>query len=770
MVIAHSLPEDEIAALCVQAYGLHGELERLPGENLNYLLSTAPGERYILKLAGDELPADVIQLEYMMIEHLVSAGIGLSLPRILPNRDGHIETRVDLADGMKLRARLLEFVEGAPWCQAGESGPDLLRDFGRRLAEIDRTLSSLDHPAAHRSHRWDLTAANTHREKVALIEDPERRRLVERAFHVYAACALPHLPELPHSIIHSDANDENVMVEGGRVVGLLDFADSLYNPTICELAVALAYAMLERTEPLETGAQILAGYHEVRPLSPTELQVLFPLISGRLCTTVAVAAERRTIDPDHPNWYVTESRAWDLLERLAILHPVQAADMLSAHIDLKPEQGSGSDIPGLLRDRKAYIGPSLSIAYREPLKMVRGLGQYLFDSEGEPYLDLVNNVCHVGHCHPHVVAAGQGQMARLNTNTRYLYDELTAYAARLAGTLPDPLDVCFFVNSGSEANELALRLAETYTGRSDWLVVDNAYHGNTSRLVALSPYKFMGPGGKGQPEPWVHVVPMPDGYRGIYRGQDRQVGEAYGDAVGEVIATVEAPIAGFLAESLAGVGGQIIPPPGYFRRAFEHIRAAGGVCIIDEVQVGFGRAGTHFWAFEQQGVVPDIVVMGKPIGNGHPMAAVVTTRPIAEAFASGMEFFSTFGGNPVSCAIGMAVLDVIEQEDLQGHALELGSHFLDGLRALKVRHERIGDVRGTGLFLGLELVRDRVTLEPAAPEASELVERMKARGVLLSTDGPLHNVIKIKPPMVLDRQDVDMVLRMLDDELRILPA
>jgi 4-aminobutyrate aminotransferase-like enzyme len=397
--------------------------------------------------------------------------------------------------------------------------------------------------------------------------------------------------------------------------------------------------------------------------------------------------------------------------------------------------------------------------------MERGSGQYLYDDRGRPYLDLVNNVCHVGHCHSRVVKAGQRQMARLNTNTRYLYDELTQYAERLAATLPAPLDTCFFVNSGTEANDLALRIARTHTARQHLLVVDGAYHGHSSALIAASPYKFMGPGGSGRAEPWVHIVPMPDGYRGKHKGQRLAAGTAYGDEVGRVIAAAGAPIAAFMTESFQSCGGQIVPPEGYLATAFRHVRAAGGLCIADEVQTGFGRAGTHFWAFETQGVVPDIVVLGKPIGNGHPMGAVVTSRNIAASFANGMEFFSTFGGNPVSCAIGLAVLDVIRDEQLQSRALELGTRLRDGLRSLMDAHALIGDVRGVGLFLGVELVRDRATLEPAAAEATELVNRMAKRGILLSTDGPLHNVIKIKPPMVLTADDVDMTCRVFDDEL-----
>ena len=424
--------------------------------------------------------------------------------------------------------------------------------------------------------------------------------------------------------------------------------------------------------------------------------------------------------------------------------------------------------PGeILRLRERYLGRALSISYREPLKIVRGEGQYLFDEEGRAYLDCVNNVCHIGHCHPRVVDAAAGQMANLNTNTRYLHDHLVEYARRLAETMPGDLEVCFFVCSGSEANELALRLARSATGRRDVIVVEGAYHGNTTGLIEISPYKFEGPGGEGRPA-HVRVAPMPDGYRGTYRYGDPESATRYAAAVADEIAGARADgreIAAFFCESMLGCAGQIVLPDGYLHEAYEHVRKVGGVCVADEVQVGFGRVGSHFWAFETQGVVPDIVTLGKPIGNGHPIGAVVTTRRVAEAAHTGMEYFNTFGGNPVSCAVALAVLDVIEEEGLQARAAEVGAHLKAGLMSLAARHAMIGDVRGLGLFLGIELVREAESLTPATREAAEAIELMKERGVLLSTDGPFENVIKIKPPLVFSRENADELVAVLDEVL-----
>ncbi len=758
---------ESVRALLAEAYGIEGDLVRLPGENENYAVAAKSGERFVLKLADPALGSEELELEHQAVESAHAAGLGVALPRIQPTRAGGIEARSSRLKAA--RGRLLGFVHGSAWNdRPTPPGKETLRNLGGLLGRLDLALVHVSHPAAVRTHRWDLTTAAQHRPKIALVEDRAKRRLLEHAFHLYSACALPRLGALPWSLIHGDANDENILLDGDRISGLLDFGDCLHNPTICELAIALAYVMLERDDALEAGAAVVSGYHELRPLGADELAVLFPLICGRLATTVTVAAERRRIDPDHPNWFVTEAPAWRLLERLGDDDPAAVGAALAAETGIDPCADRGIPAERLRESRERRIGPALSLSYREPLKMVRSAGAYLYDERGRPFLDLVNNVCHVGHCHPRVVEAGQRQMARLNTNTRYLYDGLTAYAERLTATLPDGLDVCFFVNSGSEANELALRLAWTATGRRDTLVVDGAYHGHSSTLIDLSPYKFMGKGGKGRPEPWVHVVPMADGYRGPHKGQGPETGRAYADALGRIVTYMPAPPAAFICESLLSCGGQIIPPAGYLAAAYDYVRGAGGICIADEVQVGFGRVGSRFWAFELQDVVPDIVVMGKPIGNGHPLSAVVTTREIADAFDNGMEFFATFGGNPVSCAIGMAVLDVVEQEGLQQHALELGRRFRQGLEALKQRHPLIGDVRGEGLFLGVELVRDRETLEPAAAEAAELIERMKRRGILLSVDGPLHNVLKIKPPLVLSLDDVDMTLRTLADELPLL--
>ncbi|MEM9058100.1 MAG: aminotransferase class III-fold pyridoxal phosphate-dependent enzyme, partial [Pseudomonadota bacterium] len=375
-----------------------------------------------------------------------------------------------------------------------------------------------------------------------------------------------------------------------------------------------------------------------------------------------------------------------------------------------------------------------------------------------------NNVPHVGHCHPAVVRAATAQMRRLNTNTRYLHDAALAYADRLTALMPDELSVCFFVNSASEANELALRLARAHTQARDTLVMEHGYHGNTTGALDISPYKFRHLDG---PPPWVHVTPQPDVYRGEYRGAD--AGARYAARVSECLQTLAANgrrPAAYVCEAVPSVGGQIVLPDGFLARVYDAVRAAGAVCICDDVQTGLGRLGVSLWGFEPGGVVPDIVVLGKPLGNGHPLAAVVTRPAIAESFGAQVEFFSTFGGNTVSCAVGLAVLDVLAEEDLVAGARRTGERLSQGLRELMADHALIGDVRGMGLFLGVELVTDRDARTPATRQATYVKNRLRERRVLIGSEGPHDNVLKIRPPMSFDGAAADALLERLAGVLR----
>ncbi len=410
----------------------------------------------------------------------------------------------------------------------------------------------------------------------------------------------------------------------------------------------------------------------------------------------------------------------------------------------------------LIRYRKQHLGKGLSLQYKVPIKMVRGAGQYLIDQYGRKYLDTVNNVAHVGHEHPAVVKAGQEQMALLNTNSRYLHENINELAKELIETLPPELNVLHFVNSGSEANELAIRMVKANTGERDIIASEVGYHGNANMCIDISSYKFDGKGGKGAPE-HTHIFPLPDSFRGKHSGENS--GMQYANEVQNQIDDIHAKgrgVGAFIIEPIISCGGQIELPKGFLAQSYKAVRAVGGLCISDEVQTGCGRMGKTFWGFQLHDVVPDIVTIGKPIGNGHPIAVVACTQEVADKFANGMEYFNTFGGNPVSCAIGTEVLRVVKRENLQQNALEVGEYLKTELRELSKEFQIIGDVRGQGLFLGIELVD--ANLNPLAEQTDYLANRMKDHGILMSTDGPDHNVLKIKPPIVFTKENAEELL------------
>jgi 4-aminobutyrate aminotransferase-like enzyme/Ser/Thr protein kinase RdoA (MazF antagonist) len=1009
--VAQPTTEAEAVRLACELYGLEVVARALPGEyDDNFHLTSADGHAFVLKVMHPARERSFIDLQCQALAHLALHAPHLPLPRVIPNRSGELFSSIAAGDGAQRLVWLLTFVNGRVLAEVRPHTPELLGDLGRFLGEMDAALQSFEHPAAHRELKWDASRAGWIRDYVKHIGDSKRRALVEKFLALYETAVVPVLPRLRRSVIYGDANDHNVLVSEAwpqprMVVGVIDFGDTHHGPTVSEPAIACAYAILGKDDPLQAAAAIVAGYHRAFPLDEVELSVLYALIGARLAVSVTNSAHRKTIKPEDAYVTVSETGAWEALERLAKIYPrfahctfraacglpavprsaaikrwleasaSSAASILDADLRAAPcvvfdlsvgstllgakpggannpdvrerffaemkraraafgvgrydeprlvytfplfgasskptderrtvhlgmdlfvqpgtslrapldgvvhltannvapldygpvvilrheieggaefftlyghlskdslinlkasqrlgrgeefarvgtpdENGGwtphvhfqiildllelGADFPGVayasqravwtslspdpnlllvipaerfpakeleftetLAARRALLGKNLSISYQHPLKIVRGWMQFLYDDTGRAYLDVYNNVPLVGHSHPRVVQAAQAQLALLNTNTRYLHDNVNRYAERLTRLLPEPLRVCFFVNSGSEANELALRLARAHTAREDVIVLEHAYHGHTNTLIDISPYKFDGPGGRGK-KPWVHVAPLADDYRGAYRRDDAQAGAKYARHVAEILERTRAEgrgVAAFIAETLPSVGGQIVFPAGYLAEVYRHVRGEGAVCIADEVQVGFGRLGTHFWGFETQGVVPDIAVLGKPIGNGFPLAAVITTPEIANSFNNGMEFFSTFGGNPVACAAGLAVLDVLEEEELQRNALRVGTHLIEGLKVLQTRHALIGDVRGSGLFLGIDLVLDRETREPAPLQASYVVNRLRDCGILSGTDGPHHNVLKLRPPLVFSEADANLFIETLDAVLQ----
>ncbi len=414
----------------------------------------------------------------------------------------------------------------------------------------------------------------------------------------------------------------------------------------------------------------------------------------------------------------------------------------------------------IIKKRRRYLAPSFSLSYQEPLHIVKGEGQYLYDVNGKKYLDAVNNISHVGHCHPKVIEAANRQNKKLNTNTRYLHESILNYAENLTSTLPNSLEVCYFTNSGSESNDLALRIARLFSNSKESIVLSSAYHGHTASLIDVSPYKFHGDGGRGKPH-FVHIIPVPDKFRGEHIAKGKSIRRYYIQLLKDTIKKIQQrgkQLSLFIIEPVMGCGGQIMIPRSFMVEAFQIVNEAGGLCIVDEVQIGFGRLGSHFWGFQMSGVVPDIITLGKSIGNGHPLSVVITKKNIADIFNNGMEYFNSFGGNPVSCEIGQAVLDVITEEKLQENALKTGEYLLHGLNSIQNKYDIIGDIRGSGLFIGIELIKDMDNMIPAVEEADIVVNAMQKKGILISSDGSDHNVLKIKPPLVFNKKNANYFL------------
>ncbi len=936
------------------------EAQRVGGElDMTLRVVDDEGTAHCVKVRSIGENGSDVDLELAALEHLRRRD-PIDVPRIRPTIDGDDRSVVD-----GRTVWVLSWLEGMRWADVAHHGPRLARQLGAAARRLSRALASFDHPAAGRTHHWDLRAVDEAILRHADQLTSERQRAVgEKALQLFADRVDPRIDRLPRSVVHQDLNDHNVIVSVDQglasIAGIIDFGDLLHSVTIAELAVPMAYAMLRTPQPLDSAAEVAAGWFGEESPTDDELAVLFPMALGRLVVNATTWSARMAHQPgyarlrsadtwsaldrllDFPTAFVDEriatacnamrsperpqasprrpavsfysdlpvadldphrdvfdgveptdrhavlraalpggpcAIAHDTVrldrsgvadgdggpatiqlgvelrlhggtevrlpadgavvestpERVVIAHRIGQVDLWTQWTGLHSTVGAGdwlvegepvglvSDDAGspinvqLLRfaparhdrvptfvrpaDRVAWTALSLDPSdllglapfdrlevpaetevmalrngrlassqryyYREPMNLVRASGVWFVDAKAHHYLDAINNVSHVGHGNERVVAAAHRQMRRLNTNSRFVYEEMGNYADRLARLLPDPLDVVFLVCTGSEANDLALRIARQVTGRTDVMVVDGAYHGNTTAVTGISPNRYRGPGGDGPP-PTTHEVTQPNRYRGPYGYDDPQAGARYAESVrnlADELVSGGRPPAAFITESLMGTAGQIVYPDGYLRDAFAAVRSVGGLCISDEVQVGFGRLGHQFWGFELGGVVPDIVTMGKPMGNGHPIAAVVTTRAIVDSFDRGMKYFNTFGGNPVSCAIAGAVLDEIEDRKLQDHALHTGERFRSRLQELADSDDRIGDVRGEGLYLGVEFVRDRTTKEPASALTSEVCERMRERGVVVYPNGVHGNCLKIKPPMIFTDGDADRFVGMLADVL-----
>ena len=749
-------------ALLESEFGLKTvEITQLNGyENINYLVKSG-GEKFIFKtyeFSSEML--DFITAENEILLHINSPETTY-YPKPIPFADGSFAKTVDLK-GKETICRMLSFIEGDFF---GDTEPTegLMSSFGTFVANLDLKLKGVNsYVIQARRWEWDLQYFDLNKKLIDAIPSAKDRNTVRYFFQQFEENVTPVLSELRKQVIHNDPNEWNTLVKNGGIAGIIDFGDLAYSPLINEIGIALAYACFDKEDPLKTASEFLSAYHKIVPLQEIEMKVLYYLIPARLVTSVCNSAQSQITNPENEYISVSANQAWSLLYKWLQTNPIAAENTFREAINLDPIQPPSID--SLIAKRHEHVSSILSMSYKDPIHMDRSAFQYMYDTAGNTFLDAYNNIPHVGHSHPKVVNAGQRQMAKLNTNTRYLYDELATYAEKLIAKFPKELTTVYFVNSGSAASDLAIRIAFTHTKQKALMVMEHGYHGHTQVATDISDYKFNNPKGQGQKENIIKTS-IPDTYRGKYKASDVDAGKKYAIDAIQQIDQATTPIAAFISEPIVGCGGQVPLADGYLSEIYPAIRKQGGVCISDEVQTGFGRLGDHFWGFEAHDVVPDIVIIGKPMGNGHPLGAAIVTDEIAESFGEGVEFFSSFGGNPVSCAIGSAVLDVIEEEGLQQNAKEVGDYYKSLFNDLKNEFSCIGDVRGSGLFLGVEIVKDSSD-EPDTALAQKIKNKLRDEFILISTDGPHDNVIKTKPPLCFTKENAEDVVRAIKKVLR----
>ncbi|MGI9553213.1 MAG: aminotransferase class III-fold pyridoxal phosphate-dependent enzyme, partial [Aurantibacter sp.] len=651
--------------------------------------------------------------------------------------------------------RLLSFVEGSFLGEVPHT-PTLLKSLGTFLGNMDKAIHG-NYLAAISAKEtlWDLQYFKSNYKYLEYISNAKDRNLVDYFFMQFDEQVYPIQHQLRKGIIHNDANDWNVLTKDGKVSGIIDFGDMCHSWIINELAVAMTYVMMEKENPLEIAVEVLRAYCELFPLEEIELKGLYYLVAGRLSTSVCTSAYTNTLKPDSEYITISEKPAWNLLRKWIGINPIKAEN------DFRKAAGFDATNKNVLdeqlKKRKDYLSETLSLSYKRPIQMHRSAFQYMYDAEGNTFLDAYNNIMLAGHCHPKVVRAGQRAMAKLNTNTRYVYELLQEYSEQLLSRFPSSLNKVFFVNSGSAATDLGLRMAIQHTQKDKIMALEHGYHGNTKMAIDVSHYKYASAQGGGQKN-FVLKTPMPKTF-GSGHKDAATAGKYFAGITGQTIDENRYQVAGFIAEPIVGCGGQVPLANGYLKEVYPKIREQGGICISDEVQIGFGRLGDFFWGFEMHDVIPDMVIIGKPMGNGHPIGAVITTTEIAANFEKGPEFFSSFGGNPVSCAIGQAVLQVIEEENLQEHAKQVGGYFMEQLKDLQNGYPFITDVRGSGLFIGVEIVNGQG--KPGTRMASDIKNYLRENNILIGTDGPHDSVLKIKPPLSFNSDDVDLVIAVL---------
>lgn len=769
---APSFSLSHVQQIAGEYFGLCGKAKPIYSErDQNTLFLEDNGGAWILKVANADEDPGAVDCQIEVLRHIRRVDSSLPVPTVRLARGQQKTVRVNSEDGRVHSVYALSYLEGHV---AGnlELEPGILHRIGAIQARLGVSMRGFFHPAAGgRKLLWDVRMAPEYLQLVDMLADPQQQTMAAEVLRRCIDTVLPRLDGLRAQVIHGDLHAYNLILnDSADIVGIIDFGDMIHGPLICDLSAALSDLMTSTSRMALVLEHMVRGYHEVVPLETGERALLFDLIELRLIIALLVNSYRRTQTPEDPNYGAGVGFGNPpVIEALQRLGRTGLDAIVDAACGVRPYRPSvpAQSTDDMMVRRKRLLGSRPYLFYDRPIHAVRGEGVWIIDASGRRFLDCYNNVPIVGHCHPHVTEAISRQSRILNTNTRYLGEQSLDYAERLGAKTGGALTACAFVNSGSEANDVAWRMATEWTGARGALTQEFAYHGITEAIDAVSPSaRRIGAGA-----PHVRTILAPDRYRGIYGADTPIPGVRYAeDADRAINSMAEAGLkpAAYFVDSTFMTNGILEPQPGYVAEVFRRVRAAGGLCIADEVQAGFGRMGQYFFGYQHHDVEPDIITVGKPAGNGHPIGVVITRPEILDHFMNQTAFFSTFGGNNVSCAAGLAVLEVLDTEDLIANATAIGSHFKAALQALMDRHDIIGDVRGTGLAIGVELVTDRKSRAPAPNETGQLINRLRAEGVLVGSEGVHGNIIKIRPPLVFRREHVDQATLAFDRSLRAL--
>ncbi len=750
--------EAQVERIARDTYGLAVSVRSLSGErDRNFHLHTADRRDFVLKILDFNSSPEATDCQLRVLEHLAEQDPSLPVPRIIPTVLGGEIGTVGGREGSYATC-LLQYLPGEPLASRSTDAP-LLQGLGETLGRLDIALRGFFHPALGQRIAWDVRRLPELVEYAPHIESAALRSLVQSAAAALKERLLD-LRSLPSQAIHGDCHAHNVLVlpASHAISGILDFGDMVHGPRVLEPAVAMSELLAEDRASMEGVSPLLAGYAQRVPLAERELDLLFPLIAARHSITLLVHAWRVRHDPQGAR--ALAASVDSTAHSLKALQETGCETLTERwRRPLADDPGAASSYPPVpLARRHRLLGAGAELFYEKPLHIVRGSGVWLYDAQGLAYLDVYNNVPHVGHTHPTVVAAIQKQTALLATHTRYLHGRILEYAERLIATMPAHLDACMFVNSGSEANDVAWRLARFATGREGGLVMEHAYHGITDAVAALTP-------STGQPRD-ARVVTLASPPHGL-RSVDQLGADAAAAAAGDVeralallSARGHAPAAFFIDTAITS-SGIFDPPPAWSTAISAPLRAAGALIVADEVQYGLGRSGSHLWGFERRGLAPDIVTLGKPVANGYPMGVVVANRGLIEAFQKAFGFFSTFGGNAVAASAALAVLEVLERERLMKNAADTGRYLGDRLSSLGERYPGLGAVRGTGLLLGLEVNASRG--RSARQCAKRYINLLASEGrVLIGYEGPDASVLKLRPPMPFRPEHADRLVQAIE--------